>query len=136
VLGLGVLLLAAHIHSDWTLAPLATHTGERRYTEVSNYINEELPQNAVFITQQHSGSIRYYTGRKTLRFDWLPVRELDNAMRQMSRLGYKPFILLDDWEEPVFKSRFRRSALARLDWPPTAEFSTQIRVRIYDPALR
>ena len=52
----------------------------------------------------------------------------------MTSLGYKPYILLDDWEEPIFKTRFGRSALARLDWWPTAEFATQIRVRIYDPA--
>ena len=136
VVGLSVALLAVHIHFNWTVGLLATHIGERRYIEVSRYINEMLPENAVFITQQHSGSIRYYTGRKTLRFDWLPARELDNAVRQMTSLGYKPYILLDDWEEPIFKTRFGRSALARLDWWPTAEFATQIRVRIYDPAAR
>ena len=136
VVGLSVALLAFHIHFNRTIGVLATHVGERRYIEVSRYINEMLPENAVFITQQHSGSIRYYTGRKTLRFDWLPARELDNAVRQMTRLGYKPYILLDDWEEPIFKTRFSRSALARLDWWPTAEFATQIRVRIYDPAAR
>ena len=136
VVGLSVALLAFHMHFNWTIGVLATHVGERRYIDVSRYINEMLPENAVFITQQHSGSIRYYTGRKTLRFDWLPPRELDNAVRQMTSLGYKPYILLDDWEEPIFKTRFERSALARLDWWPTAEFATQIRVRIYDPAAR
>jgi dolichyl-phosphate-mannose-protein mannosyltransferase len=134
--GLSVALLAVHIYFNWTVGVLATHVGERRYLEVSRYINEMLPENAVFIAQQHSGSVRYYTGRKTLRFDWLPPRELDNAVSQMTSLGYKPYILLDDWEEPIFKTRFARSALARLDWWPTAEFATQIRVRIYDPAAR
>jgi hypothetical protein len=90
----------------------------------------------VFVAQQHSGSVRYYTGRKTLRFDWLPPRELDNAIKRMNSLGYRPYILLDDWEEPMFKRRFARSALARLDWRPTAAFTTQIGVRIYDPAMR
>jgi hypothetical protein len=136
VFGLSAALLAIHVHFNWTVGVLATHLGERRYIEVSRYINEMLPKNAVFITQQHSGSIRYYTGRKTLRFDWLPARELDNAVRQMTSLGYKPYILLDDWEEPIFKTRFGRSALSRLDWWPMAEFSTQIRVRLYDPAAR
>jgi hypothetical protein len=134
--GLSVALLAVHIHFNWTVGVLATHAGERRYTEVARYINEMLPANAVFISQQHSGSIRYYTGRKTLRFDSLPPRELDNAVRQMTRLGYKPYLLLDDWEEPIFKKRFGHSALAGLDWWPTAEFATQIRVRIYDPEAR
>ena len=94
-------------------------------------------QNAVFITQQHSGSIRYYTGRKTLRFDWLPAsrarqrRQADEPVWATSRTSC--------WtigKSPSSKTRFGRSALARLDWWPTAEFATQIRVRIYDPAAR
>ena len=136
-IALSLPIFAMHVHFIGTHAVLATQAGERRYLDVSNYVKGTLPQNALLISAQHSGSIRYYTDRKTVRFDWLPPRELDNAIAQLTGLGYKPYIVLDDWEEPSFKSRFRRrSALAALDWRPLMEFTTSPRVRIYDPATR
>ena len=136
LIGLSALVLAGHVHFIARNGVVGIRAGEQRYVDVADYIKETLPENALLIAAQHSGSVRYYTGRKTLRFDWLPPRQLDNAITQMSGLGYKPYILLDDWEEQWFRSRFGRSRLAGLDWQPVAEFKTSPRVRIYDPAQR
>jgi len=129
-------MLAGHLYFVANHGVLGTGAAEGRYLDVANYIKGTLPENALLITAQHSGSIRYYTGRKTLRFDWLPPRELDNAIAKMDVLGYKPYIVLEDWEEPWFTSRFRRSVRGRLDWKPVAEFARAPRIRIYDPAQR
>jgi len=136
LIGLSALILAAHVHFITRNGVLGIGSAEQRYVAVANYIKKTLPENALLIAAQHSGSVRYYAGRKTLRFDWLPPRQLDNAITQMSGLGYKPYFLLDDWEEQWFKSRFRRSPLADLAWQPIAEFKISPRVRIYDPAQR
>ena len=126
-------ILAGHVSFIATHGVLQTAVAEQRYIEVADYVSKSLPENSLLISAQHSGSIRYYTSRKTLRFDWLEARNLDNALRQTTALGYRPYILLDDWEEAWFKSRFRRNPISRLDWPPLAEFN---RARIYDLAAR
>jgi hypothetical protein len=90
----------------------------------------------VFIGLQYTGSIRYYTDRRILRYDWLEPDRLDDAVQSLESLGYKPYFLLEDWEQPVFQGRFLGdSALATLDWYPSVQFPTN-RVRIYDPAKR
>ena len=136
LIGLAALVLAGHIHFIGKNGVLGIGAAEQRYVVVANHVRDALPANALLITAQHSGSIGYYTGRKILRFDWLPPRQLDNAITQMRGLGYRPYILLDDWEEQWFKSRFRRSRLSALDWKPVTEFTSAPRVRIYDPAQR
>lgn len=134
--GLTLVLLVSHARfiSQWDM--LNTKAGELKYPVVARYARTALPANAVFISMQHSGSIQYYAGRKTLRFDWLPARSLDEAVAQLNRLGYKPYFLLEHWEEPAFQSKFgARSDLAKLDWPATFEFRRE-GVRIFDPAVR
>jgi 4-amino-4-deoxy-L-arabinose transferase-like glycosyltransferase len=109
---------------------------EQKYLTVTDYIQRSLPANAVFISHQYTGSIRYYTDRRILRYDWLVPNRLDDAVQSLNTLGYKPFFLLEDWEEPVFQRRFLGdSALAKLDWYPSVQFPTN-HVRIYDPAKR
>jgi hypothetical protein len=135
-LTVAAVVTAGHLyfHNRWLLLDTATH--EQRYVRVGNYINRFTPGNAIFISQQQSGSIRYYTGRKTLRFDWLPERALDRAIARLQELGYRPYFVLEEWEEPIFKTRFRRSSFGALDWAPTAQIPAQINTRIYDPAVK
>jgi hypothetical protein len=88
---------------------------------------------------QHSGSIRYYADRTTVRYDLLDPRWLDPAFDYLREQGRSPCILLKDWEEPAFRARFaERSALGRLDWPPAAEYRTAggTRVHLYAPGDR
>ena len=70
---------------------------------------------------QHSGSIRYYSGRLTLRYDWLDGDWLDRAIEVLERSGRPVYVLLDDWEEPAFRERFAgQRSLAHLDRGPAA----------------
>ncbi len=109
---------------------------EQRYVAAGQYISAKLPERAALLSMQHSGSARYYSGRLTVRYDFLPPAQLDPVIEELRRLGYYPYLLLDDWEEPVFRERFKgQSALAPLDWWPVAMIQGN-HVRIYDPADR
>jgi hypothetical protein len=110
------------------------HTLEARFARAGNYVGERLPSNALVITNWQSGSVRFYSGRPTLVWDGLDPAWLDRALLFARERGLAPFLLLESWEEPLFRKRFAGSPLAALDWPPTAEIAGQ--VRIYRPEDR
>ena len=94
-----------------------------------------MPGNAVFLAMQHSGSLRYYTGRLTVRYDVLPPGSLDEALGLLRARGFHPYFLLERWEEPAFRERFAKtSAAGRIDWPPARVWPTAMTVALYDPA--
>jgi hypothetical protein len=131
-----VIVFGAHITFMVQNHVFQTKALEQKYLTVTEYIQRSLPANAVFISHQYTGSIRYYTDRRILRYDWLVPNRLDDAVQTLEKLGYKPYFLLEDWEEPVFQHRFLAdSALAKLDWYPSVQFPTN-HVKIYDPAKR
>ena len=94
-----------------------------------------LPDRAVIICMQYSGSIRYYSDRLTVRFDWIPENRLDSVIEQLRGLGYHPYIVLEQAEMRSFQRRFQgHSELAALDWTPRARLRHDSDVKIYDPA--
>ncbi|WP_410968616.1 hypothetical protein, partial [Salmonella sp. SAL4443] len=79
----------------------------------------------------------YYSDRLTVRYDFIPPEALDVVIRDLQALGYRPYILLEEWEERGFRARFARdSGVGRLDWPATVVLDHSTRVRIYDPIER
>jgi hypothetical protein len=109
---------------------------EQRYLTVGEYVASTLQDRIVLICMQHSGAARYYSGRITVRYDLMRPTDLDLVLAELRRLGYYPYLVLDDWEEPKFRDRFKgQSALAALDWTPVAQLHSN-QVRIYDPADR
>jgi 4-amino-4-deoxy-L-arabinose transferase-like glycosyltransferase len=116
---------------------LTFREGERKYVAIGEYIARKLPDRAVFLAMQESGSVRYYSGRLTIRYDWIRPNWLDAVIRELRARGYHPYIVLEEWEEPEFKARFKgQSPLAALDWPPVVWLKHSTNVRIYDPAQR
>jgi hypothetical protein len=106
-----------------------------RYGTAGRYLEATLPKNAVIVTAQHSGSASYYTGRPIVRWDSLHVG-LDEAIRDLTRLGRSPVILVEEWEQAALTKKFPASSLARLDWPARADFGWPTHVRLFDPADR
>lgn len=133
-----VLIVAAHhwyaVAAD--LGFMTNYKGERRYIEAARMIAATTPPGEWVLAMQHSGSVRYYGNRKTFRYDWLNDGWLDRFVAVSRERGTGPVIVLDDWEEPQFRQRFKGDEYGALDWPARFEFDTQPKVRIYDPADR
>jgi hypothetical protein len=104
---------------------------EARFERAGLFVDRRLPANALVVTSWQSGSVRFYSGRRTLVWDGLPPEWLDRALAFVRAQGFEPYLLLESWEEPEFRRRFQGSGIAELDWPPMAEVTAQ--VRIYDP---
>ena len=110
---------------------------DRRFAVVGEFVRDELPANAIVLSMQHSGSIRYYSGRVTLRWDLLDAEWLERSLVFLREQGYYPFLLLEEWEQPLFKERFAgHTPLAALDWQPAATYSGEVQTDVFDPADR
>jgi hypothetical protein len=106
--------------------------GERRYIDVGRFMAARTEPGAVLFSMQHSGSLRLYAGRLTLRYDLLDPAWLDRTVEHLRSIGRRPYFVLDEFEIDVFKQRFaRRNRSGTLDWPPMATLGTT--VAIYDP---
>jgi hypothetical protein len=109
---------------------------EQRYITAGTYVAATLPERAVLLSGLHSGSARFYSGRLTVRYDQLRPTDLELVLGELRRLGYQPYVLLDEAEESSFRDRFSKtSPLGALDWAPKAVLHQGL-VRIYDPADR
>ena len=106
---------------------------EQRCLVAARYVADATPPNALILSMQHGGSLRYYAGRMTLRYDLLSPEWLDRGLAAVRAGGYRPYLVLDEWEEQAFKERFGRfSATGTLDRKPIAEFPGLVRVRVFD----
>ena len=136
-----VLVIGVALLCGWTLrvadARLAfdLHRLERRYAVTGAFIARQLPPNAIVLAVHQSGSVRHYSGRTTIAWDAIDPGELDAAVDALARRKREPYLLLETWEESVFRQRFRgRSRLGDLDWPPAAIIGRD--VRLYEIAAR
>jgi len=90
----------------------------------------------VFVSRYQSGSVRYYSGRLTVRWDYILPDQLETVLNNLRQRGDHPYIVVEPFERSEFAERFRgHTDLADLDWPPVAEHESS-HVRIYDPADR
>jgi hypothetical protein len=80
--------------------------GEKRFATVGRYISDHTPSRAVLFAMLHSGSVRYYSGRSTVRFDWVPPDRFETMVAHLKRRGFIPFVLVDEGEAEVFEQRF------------------------------
>jgi hypothetical protein len=101
---------------------------ERRFRSAGEYVAAHLPANAAVVTANESGSVRFYSRRLTLTWRELPPRELGRALDFLRAHGYRPYLLLEMWEQPEFVQRFEaRSPLGGLGWPPMADIDHEVR---------
>ena len=88
-------------------------SGESRYRAAAAVVRT-LPNNAVVISNLHSGSIRSYAGRVTLRYEWLGEGEYNDALRTLHAHGHPVYALLDGDEVAAFRQRYER--VTDLSW--------------------
>jgi hypothetical protein len=122
---------------DASWQSLAQYRSDARYLEVAAYVQQSLPRKAVVFTMQHSGSLAYNAQRPIVRYDYLDPTWLDRACTALREQGYAPFIVLEEWEVPLFTARFApQNTLGSLDWQPRATTRLRPTVFIYDPTQR
>ena len=119
------------VKSD-SLKVFAIQRAEHRYVVVGESVGRSLPQNAIVLSVIQSGSVRLYGDRLTVRWDMLDPHQLDTSVQALRSRGYTPYLLLEEWEVPLFQQRFDASPYARLDWPPVLEYRDIGVVRVYD----
>lgn len=114
----GLLLLAALIVASLYVArarfAFELKEGEQKYVRAGRFVSR-LPERAVILSMQHSGSVRFYSGRPVLRWDFLDPRWLDRSIAWLREQGYAPFAVLDDAELEEVRLRFGPARQATLD---------------------
>jgi hypothetical protein len=105
---------------------------DHRYADVGEFISEKLPDNAVAVAMQHSGTVRFYGGRMTIRWDYLDGESGMRAPRELERLGFHPYLVIDQWEIPLIERQFGLPAGERLPWPVIATMRQNGGVEVYD----
>lgn len=115
----GALVVVLAAWGLWTgRAAFRVSQEESRYVAAGRFARE-LPENAVILCNQHSGSLRYYANRITMRFEWLDPDMYQGALDHVHRLGRPVYVVLDDWEREIFRARYAAVAdLSWLDQPP------------------
>jgi hypothetical protein len=105
---------------------------ERRHIRAAAEVASRTPEKTVVLSVQHSGSVRYYARRMTLRYDWLPADQLETVIRDLAAKGYQTWLVVDDWELKEFQARFGpASPVGRVDWAPVARVSGNQEVLIF-----
>lgn len=108
---------------------------ERRYVDVARFVAGHTEPEAVILSVQHSGSLRIYADRLTLRYDALDPLWLDRVVAHLQSVGRRPYYVLDGAEVEAFRRRFgAANRSGTLDWPPMATLGGTIAV--YDPIDR
>lgn len=112
--------------------------GDHRYVSIAKMVEEATEPSAVIVTGQHSGPVRYYGGRATLRFDLLDPAWLDRAVQWLDAEGRHPYFLLEEWEVTAFQERFSASSqLGALALSPIVDYrapGVPGRIYLFDPA--
>jgi hypothetical protein len=83
-------------------------TDEEKYPLVGAWFREHTTERAVVLSSLHSGAIRLYSGRQTIRWDYIPGNALSATIDRLASLGYEAYLALDlPSEPPMFDERFR-----------------------------
>jgi hypothetical protein len=105
VVVIAVLITSWGIDRARGLGAFRLKDSEHRYLEVAGFART-LPTDAVFMTVHHSGSLPYYASAAVLRWDWLDSANIDRVVSQLQGRGRRVYAVIDDFEEPQFRSRF------------------------------
>lgn len=81
---------------------------------------------------QHSGSVRYYGGRLTIRWDLIDRDWTSRAAQELERLGLHPYMVIEDWEMPQMRDWFGLAPGAPAPWPLVARMREPVGVSVLD----
>lgn len=107
---------------------------QARASLAGRYLAAQVGQPALIVSGEQSGAMRYYTDGAILRWDVLTPDAWRTALAQVQRLGSDVWIVLDEWEEPLFRAKFIGTPLGDLAWPAAADAGTLVRTRVWRAA--
>jgi hypothetical protein len=100
---------AALLQSAAAHGAFALRVQERKYPLAGAFVRDNLPANAFVLAAQHSGSVRYYANRPTLRWDLMAPGRLDETLAILRSQGTEPFLVVDVGEDDEFRRKFDRA---------------------------
>lgn len=78
----------------------------RRYVDVARQVRDHSEDGSVVLALLHTGSVRYYGGRLTLRYDQLDREWLDRTVSWLEDQHLRVYALLEPWEVAEFEQHF------------------------------
>ena len=106
--------------------------GERKYPGMGTIVRMHTEPASVIYSFQHSGSLRYYGGRMTLRYDLLDPSWLDRSVDWFLARGTRVYAVLDDWEIAGFRERFAGQRRVRQLDTPVVVYRGTVVAHLYD----
>ena len=111
-------IAAAGIANARALDAFDLEEDHRRIVQLGEHLNGTMPGDAVIVAGEQSGSMRYYTSRPIIRWEAASPDDLTRALTALETGGRPVWIVLDAWENELFRTKFASVAQAALDWPP------------------
>ena len=109
--------------------------GDVRYPAAAKLVRRLTDPSSVIYSMQHSGSLRYYGGRLTVRYDSIDHDWLDRSLAWFESRGLHPYLLVEEGEMEALRKLFvGTSALAMLDTPPLMTYEGGARIFLFDLA--
>jgi hypothetical protein len=106
---------------------------DRASVLVARETRRVTPANSVIFSMFHSGSVRYYGGRMSLRYDFLDGDWLDRAIEWFQAHDVHPYLLVNDWEVPRVRQRFSTQRYVQLlDRPPMFTYDSAATIFLFD----
>ena len=82
-------------------------TLEAKYALTGEWFRNNTSERAVVLASLHSGTIRMYGERQSIRWDQIPQSALGETVQRLVAAGYEPYLALDlPSEPPLFEERF------------------------------
>jgi hypothetical protein len=101
--------------STWTLV-----RQESRYAAVGEWFSQHTPGQTLVFADLHSGSLRLYANRPTLRWVRMPAGSLTPTVQEAQRLGLDTYAAFDDEAEAHSFERLLTAGAERLHLEPEA----------------
>ncbi len=129
-------IAAAGIANARALDAFGLEDHHHRIVQLGKHLNGTIPGDAVIVAGEQSGSMRYYTGRPIIRWEAASPDDMTRALAALQPGGRPVWIVLDAWEEELFRTKFASVPPATLDWPPAITAGTTHRTSAWRLADR
>jgi hypothetical protein len=119
VVVIAVAALAASSHWLESYGTLTLSRTETKYPRVGEWFATRTAPDSVVFASLHSGSVHYYSGRLTLRWDAIPSDRLVPTLAGLAARDIPAYVVLDDaYEQQQFDRRFGDALAAHVQVQP------------------